>query len=49
MGLNCLDVIEVRLPILDHAIVITRYQPVITVGPLDGSDGGLMGLKTSGV
>jgi hypothetical protein len=39
---DILNVVEVGLPVLDHAIVVTRDEPVFAVRPLHGTNSRLM-------
>lgn len=41
-----LDVVHVRLPVLDVAAVVSSHHPAIIVRPDHGTDGGVMSLQT---
>mmetsp|Transcript_6660 Transcript_6660/g.20255 ORF Transcript_6660/g.20255 Transcript_6660/m.20255 type:complete len:241 (-) Transcript_6660:68-790(-) len=40
-----LDVVHVRLPVLDHAAIVRRNQPVIVVTPLHGTQSSVVRLQ----
>jgi hypothetical protein len=44
MSVDVLNVVEIGQPVFDDAVMISRYQPLIAVGVLQGSNGRVVSL-----
>ena len=42
MGLNLLDIVEIRLPVFHNSVLVGRYQPIVAVGVTCSSYCGFM-------